>query len=479
MFFVANNIAVFAVAALLSAFAWVWGGARGDLFLSYVPWLSFILFEVMMAFPQRMPYESLPDARLRVWRAIRGDWLTWACVAFLVLLVIPFVNSGIRTLPWCADRIAHLNVVLWFFPTFLAMVATRHSLQRRGKRLLAEFLVWNGVALAALGFLQFFAGANAPFWSDHRPGMVFFASFGYPNMGGDYFSSLTFIAIGLWRRRLTLAEDLDPNRFSSHQLFWRRHYPLIAVVILYFAALNTLSRSAILLATAGTVFLFVLAGMMRLKRLDRVRRVKFSAVLVLLAVSVSLFALMFTPESVRREINTLDTDGVLTRMTGKAEYHTRVAAELIADYPAFGCGGWGYVFLGPEKMPEIAERAVRGGGWYEGTANVHNDYMQFICEYGFVGFSLLLIIVLLAIWPAVRRWRRMANVVRFMKHTGLPWPKGFFCFPPMGIAIYTSAVATLIHAFYDCPLRSPAVLSLFFVQLVMVDGFLPRAPEDE
>ena len=37
------------------------------------------------------------------------------------------------------------------------------------------------------------------------------------------------------------------------------------------------------------------------------------------------------------------------------------------------------------------------------------------------------------------------------------------------------AVAIGVHAFGDCPLRSPAVLSLLFVSLAAVPGFLPRS----
>ena len=478
MFLITHNIVVFAVAAVLCSFAWVWGGIRGDLLLSFVPWLSFILLEAMFAFPQRLPYESLDDARLRVWREIRRDKLTWLCVGFLVLLAVPFANTRIRALPWCADRMAHLNVYLWFFPSLVAMIAARHSLRRHGKRLLVEILVWNGVALAALGFAQLFTGACAPFWTDYHPGLVFFASFGYPNMAGDYFTSLTFFAIGLWRWRLFENEGADTSRENAYKLFWRRHYPLIAVVVLYFSALNTLSRSAIILATAGTVFLFVQAGLMRMKRLHRAERLKFSAMLALSVVVISMFALLFTPDSLRKEIHSLDTEGVLNRVTGKTENHTHVAAELLADYPAFGCGGWGYAYMSPGKIPEAAKKAVKHG-WNAGSANVHNDYMQFLCEHGLLGFSLLLAIVVLAVLPAAKRWKRMAVVAQFSKHTGLPWPKGFFCFPPMGIAIYTSALATLIHAFGDCPLRSPAVLSIFFVQLVLVDGYLPRSSESD
>ena len=43
--------------------------------------------------------------------------------------------------------------------------------------------------------------------------------------------------------------------------------------------------------------------------------------------------------------------------------------------------------------------------------------------------------------------------------------------------ILAGATATFIHGFGDCPLRSPAVLSLFFIELAAMDGFLPRLRE--
>lgn len=482
MFYVSHNITVFAIALLMSSLAWVWGGTRGDLLLSFVPWLSVLVIEAMFAFPQRYPYESLEDARLRVWRGIRRDKMTWICVGFLVLLAIPFANTKIRMLPWCVDRMAQLNVFIWFFVSFLTMIATKHALRRHGKRLLIEMLVWNGAALAALGFLQLFTGAEAPFWTalpkDVRH-LDFFASFGYPNMGGDYFTTLACLAIGVWRFRLLEIKEIDTHRDNAYKVFWRQHYPLIAVVILYFAALNTLSRSAILLSTLCMVFLFVQAGMMRMKTLDKPHRVKFTAMMFFAVVAVGLFALMFTPDSVRREVSTIGVDEALSRVTGKAQYHTRVAGELIGDYPAFGCGGWGYMFLSPTKLtPETIKVHTDGKKWFRGTANVHNDYMQFACEHGLLGFALLVAIVVLAVLPTAKCWKKLAMMARFSKNACLPWPKGFFCFPPPAIAIFTAATATLIHAFGDCPFRSPAVLSLFFVELVAVSGYLPRGASE-
>ena len=473
MSWLADNIVVLAVAALLGSYAWVFGGTRGDLLPSFVPWLSLVLVEVALFFPQRTRYEKLASARLRVWREIKSDRLVWVCALFIALLAVPLFNTWLKAFPWCVSVKSHLNVFLWFTPSLLAMIAVKHSLRRRGKRTLLKLLVWNGVALGAFGFLQLYTGAEGPFWTSGNGATQFFSTFGYPNMAGDYFTSLTFLAIGYWRLHQDEVDKIEKRRMGAYEIFTKKHYPLIAVAILYFSALNTLSRSAILLSTSGVVLLGTLICAVKMKRFNRARRVRYIAMMVLSVIGITLFALLFTPESVRKEVGTLNTTEVLNRVTSKNEYHSRVAGELLSDYPMFGCGGWGYAYLSPEKIPEIAKRCEKYG-WSAGSANVHNDYLQFLCEHGFTGFGLLLIIVGLAIRPAAVAWRRLAATAKFTRHTGLPWPKGFFCFPMAGIATYAAAVATLIHAFGDCPLRSPAVMSLFFVELVMVDGFLPR-----
>jgi hypothetical protein len=39
-------------------------------------------------------------------------------------------------------------------------------------------------------------------------------------------------------------------------------------------------------------------------------------------------------------------------------------------------------------------------------------------------------------------------------------------------------IATLLHSMGDCPLRSPAVMSLFFVMIAAIDGFMPDLSDD-
>lgn len=501
MSFLLDNFAPFAVAAAASAVVWTFGGTRGGLLVPVVPWLFALLVEVLFCFPQRQPGESSSEARERVWRALKKDPVTWLCVAFFVLLLVPFVNNGlcptcdaqalaegvsgdppVPFLPFCVDRIDHLNVVLWFALALPSLLVVRHALTRHGKRLVLELIVWNGAALAALGFLQNALGAPGPLWST-ASGTVgaamteFFSTFGYPNMAGDYFTTLFGLALALWRRNLDDLRDAHRTKDISSaaaprpRMFWKRHYFLIPAVVFFYAALNTLSRAAILLVTlsAAVYFLHSFVSLVAHKRkADRVRAGAWTA----LGLGVAVFlACLFAPKGLQKEVDTLGTTVVLDRVTGRGQYHARVATEIWKDHVLFGCGGWGYIhFCIPKMTPEERKQIQVVGG-----INVHNDHLQFLAEHGLVGFGLLVAVVVGLLWPVGRAWRALAREARFKTgRDAPPRPTQLFALPAPAFFVLVTALCTFIHAFGDCPLRSPAVLTLFFVSLAAIPGFLPR-----
>lgn len=504
MSYLFNNAAAIAVALVASAMVWVFGGTRGDLLPSFVPWLFVFLVEVIVCFPQRHRNESAYDARSRVWWSMKRDPVFWIALGLMVLLLIPFANSGLcpicdaRTialgvnpsppvsfLPFCVSRIDHLNVVLWFAVVLPTVVAVRHSLTRRGKRLVLELIMWNGVAVAVLGFVQTVLGAPGPLWYDIGMGKVkagtFFATFGYPNMAGDYFTALFGVSIALWRNQcdrvaLERAENKENvTAGSEHTRFWRSHYMLIPAAVFFFAALNTLSRAAILLVTSTAVLYFAHVLVSVLHRMRRARRFVIG-VWSLVGFGLLVFsANLFMPENLQREVDTLETTGVLDRVTGRGQYHVRVATELWRSHLLFGCGGWGYSHLCMTKMtPEEIKQLQRVGG-----SNVHNDYLQFLAEHGAVGFGAMMAIVLLTLTPVIWTWKRLVRAARFKKgKEALPRPVQIFALPAPVFVLLTTAVAMLIHAFGDCPLRSPAVLMLFYVIITAMPGFMPKHESD-
>lgn len=511
MLFLYNNIAVIHVFAVLALFAWLFGGTRAEYILPVMPWVTALLLEVMICFPQHHAGETTYEARARVWYEMRKDPLVWISLAFIALLAIPFINVGlcricdypaivsgadpepvIPFIPFCVNRLEHLNVFLWFVPTLVAVVAAKHALLKHGKRALLSLVVWNGLALGVIGALQQISNAEGPLWVDAcKQNAYFFATFGYPNMAGDYFTTLFGIAIGLWRWNIDefskkQTEERNSSKGHHHHRgaarpkkegqFWKRHYFLIPAVIFFFCALDTLSRASVLLVTSLAIIFFLHTFISFFSKMKKAQRVKSGAFSILILVAIAVCASMFMPNDLQREVDSLDTTKVLDRVTGKGQYHVRVATEIWKDNCLFGVGGWGYKHFCPQYMTdnELKNIQITGG------VNVHNDYLQFLVEHGAVGVAMLVAILILLLYPLGRVWRALVNSVRFIPPKRQPpQPIQLFVIPASVFCIILAAIATMIHAFGDCPMRSPAVLSLFFVSIACIDGFLPRLREED
>ena len=459
----------------------------------FVPWVWAIMAEIALCFPQRRAEENSYTARERVWADLKKDPLFWVCLAFMLMLIIPFFNVGlcpncdayliaeghsaeppIKLMPFCVNRWQHFNVVLWFGPILTMVLAIKHSLNKAGKIILLKLIVWNGVALAVLGFVQQLFEAPGPLWLNLKIAPdSYFSTFGYPNMAGDLFTSLFCMAMALWRSQVSACNhelaSSKIRRVARHKLFWLKHHDLIAATFAFFAAMSTLSRASIILVSLAATLLAIHAGisfLFKMKKADRVRSIAWIAGVLLL---IAFVVTNFLPRNMQREIDTLSTDAVLTRVTGKGQYHARVATEIWKDYPLFGCGGWGYKHFCVSKMTEEELKHIQ----MVGGINVHNDYLQFLAEHGSVGLLLLVTVVVLMIIPIGQVWKQMANEARFDKHKKLPSPASFFVCPAGTVSLLLAAVCTCIHSFGDCAMRSPAVLSVFFVCIGCADAFLP------
>lgn len=503
MRFLYDNLAAIYIALVVALMAWIFGGTMSEPLLKVVPWLMLLMAEVVFVFPQRHRDESVYEARERVWHSLKSDPLTWTALGFVLLLAVPFVNNGlcetcdrvliaqgvnpdppVKFLPFCVDRLDHLNVFLWFVTAFACMIATRHCLVKRGKRLLLEMIVWNGAALAAFGFIQAVAGAPGPFWETLPGGgraTSFFASWGYVNMAGDYFTTIFCLAIALWRWRYDEERERalsisSQSHAKPRDMFWKQNLYLVPAVLCFIAALNTLSRSAILLASSLAAVFFIHTFWSFTARISKARRVKAIAICGGVLGFVVLGVIGYMPTKMKKEVETVNTTVVLDRMTGKSESHVSLATEIWREHPLFGCGGWGYRHFSYLKYSSQDQKTMQKYDWARiGKANVHNDYMQFLAEHGLVGVLLLVAVLIILLYPFYRKWRVLVRTSRFAAPKDRPpHPIQIFAIPAPVFCILLALVATAIHAFADCPFRSAAILTLFFVLLAAIDGFMPK-----
>ena len=542
-----HSIPVLLIFPTLAALTWIRGGTQGDLLVPTVPWLLTLVFEVLICFPQRHFGEDAVQARQRCWRRLGHDPLFFLTLLFLVVVLgIPFLNKGmcptcdygailanltpsefeqmpaildekapnppIPFAPFCVNLRQHFEVLMWFLPALVAMLAARHALLRHGKRLLVEMLVWNAAALAVFGFVERATGAKFVMMWDQaeydafvrairtatgisyaRPDPDFFATFGYPNMGGSFFMLAFALSIGVWMTHVReveaepRSEKVEIARQRLLLRFIRAHYALVPAVLNFLAVLFTFCRAAIImsLGLAGLAFFYHILRLL-LARADRARQVKRAAVNFVGAVLLLVVGVVFAPDrkgfsvssnsarTVSGELNTVTTFGLLDRVTGKNTHHSRVAMELVKKYPLFGCGGWGYKHLSLNLMEPDELRTPLAIG----SANVHNDYLQFLCEHGAIGLGCLVGMFFCLVVPLFRDWGRLYRAARFLAPDNAPSsPRAIYCYPPGAFWILMGAFAVAFHAVADAPLRSGAVLSLFFVSLACADGYMPHQLE--
>ena len=426
------------VAFAISLVAWAIGGSLSGLLFAVAPVSLACLMAATFLWPQRLPGESVAEARVRVRRSLLTDPLTWIALGLVVLLLIPLANVGlcwqcdaaqiaagadpappVAWLPSCLRSREHLGVAVAFLLALSVMPSVRHGLTAGGRRRFLDLLVWNGVALAVLGFVQRATHAPGPLWISSEGVLApwkFFSAFGYVNFAAAYFTMMQCVALALW------AGDVAEKR--------RFGIPVRAFV-LYGAALGTLSRTAIVFATlvaaAGAVFACVVL-VRRIREGMRGGRWRF----LVIAGAVAACAAAFALGDVRWEVANLSPSAVSERMVDRIGCHRRAAIGLWKDNKLFGCGGWGYMHLCTTKMTAEELKGLQMGG----GAFVHNDYLQFLCEHGAVGFALMAVLVLALIRPLWGGLRRS----------------------PGGVFAAAAMLVVLLQALWDCPLRCPAVL---------------------
>lgn len=514
------------VALTVISFSWIFGGTLPDKLLWPIPWVMALCFEVLLFFPQRRMGEMQYDARARCWKGLARDPLTWISLMFILILAIPFFNKAycldceygavfqkflqsewatisdpiqyaplfkelaappLPYSPKCFDILEHRTVFMWFFPALIAMLATRHALTRQGKIALVETLAWNGAVLAIIGFCEMAGEAPGPWWEPMDAEGQFFSTFGYTNMAASFFVLMMSLSIAIWRTRVDEVrmerrrrkEEMREEGNSAHRMLWlRAHYALVPVTLNFFGALGTLSRAGIIFASViATLAFFYSVGVLfkfsksRERKLSNIKGIAaYSAGAVIFAIAIAIFA----PDGIDKEFSTTNSVDVADRITNRDEAYAQAAWEVFKDHVVWGVGGWGYRHACLDKLPEKMAQSFRSGqgaGW----GNVHNDYLQFMCEHGVIGFALIVAIFISLFWPLAVKWRQLGKLVRFMKPEHRPpHPWAIYCLPAGAFWTLVGCVAVMIHALGDCPLRSPAVLSALLISIAAIDGFLPR-----
>jgi len=447
--------------ALLSLLAvWpAWLRAGTPAYTQYpLPWIALAALLVAWCAPRR--HRADPGGGIR--RAAR-DPVLYLALAFLGLLALQWWNAG-RVLffdpldhawvysaparpgwPAAFTRPEALEMLRWFFPAACAVLALRAGvLGPGGVRTLWRALTLSAALLALAGLVQQAIGVHfLPYTRELD--IRIFASFGYENHAASYFALATALSAALLVRDAFTRGG--PRRGARLVLGG-------AVLALTFTATQlSLSRAGILLG-----WLFLLGGgtwglVRTWPLLSPSRRVNLVSGVAAFVLALVMLGLAYGGDRIVHELATLqhpETASVVEGF-GQAVEASRsrligAAFEIWREAPWFGVGGWGYRYLLPYTQPEDDWQWTQGFG----RANVHNDPVQFLVEFGVVGSLLLAAVLVLLVVPLLRRdpWgsRPVADK-----------PAAFFALLGTGLV--------LLHSLIDLPFRSPAILLLFVIAL--------------
>ena len=342
--------------------------------------------------------------------------------------------------PWAFSRDEAAEMLRWFVPAW-AMVMTF-----RGRLLHSSTVVrlWRGLAVAAaiLAAVAIAQGSQGAAWL-YRLGELradnlrYFAGFGYENHAASFFLLMTALSAGLLMR--------DAVR-SEARAKWRRIVvSLFALLLNLTAVFLSLSRVGITLAAVLAIAAVAYMTSYFWPRATAPARVNLlSGGLAVLAL-VAMAVVAFGPRSLRSELRVIagveGNEAIPKALKDRGNF-SEAAVEIWKRDPVFGVGGWGCRYLLYRYLPAHVKR----GALPLGFANIHNDPLQFLAEFGVVGGGILAAVALLLIAPCFRPvWDRGRRVP-------YAWAR------PMVFFALIGAGSVFAHSLVDLPFRCPAVL---------------------
>lgn len=449
--------AVFCAGGLTLAFT-AWGLSGVQLWSLHVLLIGGLLTFLLAVMPLNRWWNGTDGqhGNVRNLRRLLRFPVFWLSLAFIVYLLVQGLNPAWIQMKnasgwWVEERVSiHwlpssvkasyktmnvFRVMASFGATYLLVCGLWVGLRRRFcvVLLLWMFLV-SGVSMAIVAILQKFTGAESVLWMVQSPNADFWGTFFYRNEAVAYLTVVMSISGALYFYHLNRSEQRGVSG-GPHMLLF------VFVAILYTSIALALSRGGIIFGGLMAACFFITVVFRWLYTLRVHGSLSLALVTALLLGGgayttfkyVDLDAIKTRFGDIEKTIQTYDTD---SRMIT-----TKVTWEMFEEAPWFGwgAGSWRYIFpMYQSAYPEIYyQRYDRKRGWVgrKFYYYAHNDIVQFLCEYGIVGCSLLLLI--LACWIGFQWFGISGNALSvFMLQVGM-------------------AIA-LSHAFVDFILQSPA-----------------------
>ncbi len=419
---------------------------------------------------------------LLVWKQLRRGSVRlptpiwpWIFATVVVLQILPLpselvgILSPARTaepLPF-GDEPAWMTVTIYPRETVLALfkflaylagftlaASLFDSSHRRS--FLIRGLLFLGVFQALYGMYQYLTGSNRIFWYVNSKGWGAGTYINHNHYAG-LLEMITPFAVSyvLYAVEKGLAAQGRPGggrgSGSSESAWFQVACYSGVLLILFLGILCSYSRAGILAATFSVLFIFLLAQV-------KVRRKAWLVVTLAVVVAMVGYGLLVGLGPVVARFEAVKDPNALP-WTGRL-FIWSDAWRLIQDYPLLGTGLGTFAIAFRRYQTELLESFVD---------HAHNDYVEFICDTGFLGASLLFLPIA---YLLVRMVASFLNDQRGYRRA-------------VKLGCIGSTVAMLLHSFADFNLQLPANALIFAVVLGIgyKATFLERdsepAPPDE
>ena len=413
---------------------------------------------------------AAPDApnfpkRLTRLNRLLKDPAFWGAAFFLILLGIQTWNSGRMLLyhfqrgvyyysppprphlPGSFTRGESMEMLRWFVPVFTTFLIAKHAFPLLSPTIFPWILA-NSALNALLALTHEFSDWKYmfEFWgyvqNPRDAGSDTFGSFGYPNHAATYFILLFSFAAGLFLREILR----DRSQVKSLRVLASG----AGTLLFFFTAQFSASRAGMLGGWIVLFFILVTLTFLCWPRLHPVQKLYgFTGAIFLLALLVMGFRLFANPIHLR-EFAKATTQLDVAREFNARWFQVLSAWDIWKDNLWFGVGGWGYRYLVSFYL-DPSMWGVLG----RGKANVHNDFFQFLCEFGLVGISLLFVVFLPSVFRILRDILKPAHDDRSI------WAD------PIRFCLSYGLLMMIAHSMIDLPFRSPAVFAHSVLFLVM------------
>ncbi|MGI6495568.1 MAG: O-antigen ligase family protein [Kiritimatiellia bacterium] len=498
------RIAVMLHVAFIAIYlAWLRGGTVPDHY-GPIPWLSLFLIEMILLFPVLKKGETDAMGRTRVVRSLLTDPILYLGLGFLLFVGIQCWNGPCTLFrdveagrwrytdppypgwPFSVNREEAGHMLYWFAPVYAVILAMRHGLSRKAKMNLLRVLIASSALLSLFGIVQFASGTDKMYWVTPI-GTQFFASFGYPNHAGSYFTLAFAISVGVLLQDLSASENKPPAAWIA--------VCAACVVLNLLGATLSLCRAAILLSWAIALFALVFGSLYLAPLLTRAMKLRMGVSLFIgIGIALFLFFVAYPRNPVQKELGTLFTkiqgkaataetvqggQNAAAQEADAATWHfdnpfgkdrrrlAKAAVDIWQDYPWTGVGGWGFRHHVGLYVPKSDWKSLRTFG----RANVHNDALQYLCEHGIIGSGLLLGTVIVLLVPF---WNRLIRALLKKPDDEEAYRSAIFRVSPVAWFLLIGTLAVVVHSLIDLPFRCPAILVLWFICLCTMTSVLPK-----